>query len=383
MKLEKWEKEPLWLKAITQYLKKKRLPELNGDPETDRWVRIPLEGCVAANDEKTYVDFRRGSENKLLIFFMGGGVSWNEYTAAHPASLYSKDKKIGFYSIHMDLFSDLRLNSGIFEEREDNPFHNWSKLIFVYDTGDFHVGTNDYPYTAQDGSKRILHHHGYINFRKGMERIKEFVPDPESIAVTGCSAGAFGAALLTDDVMDIYPNCKDVISVIDSGFFPLQGWHDIAKDVWKAPEKITERIHSDNIMLDALQALYKKRKDHLKILVTCSIRDADLSRMINYIENGDFSYTADSGKRFQQWFMDVVKQIRETIPEASFYLFNHTERSQKKSGLTKHCILQDPIFYAYRTKGVSCAEWILNALKGKGNDCGLELAEVNDEQTYK
>ena len=170
MKLDSWEKEPLWLKVLTPYLRKKRLPELKGEPEVNQWVRIPLEGCVAANEEKTYADFKLGSENKLLIFFMGGGGSWNEYTAAHPASLYSKDIQNGFYTIHMDLFTDLRLNSGVFAERKDNPFWNWSKLFLIYDTGDFHVGTNDFPYTAQDGSERICHHHGYINYRKAMEK---------------------------------------------------------------------------------------------------------------------------------------------------------------------------------------------------------------------
>ena len=33
------------------------------------------------------------------------------------------------------------------------------------------------------------------------------------IAVTGCSGGAFGAALLTDDVMELYPECGNIISV--------------------------------------------------------------------------------------------------------------------------------------------------------------------------
>ncbi len=379
MKLDKWEREPLWLKLLTPYLKKKRLPELKGNPELNKWVRIPLEGCVAANGERTYADFKLGSENKLLIFFMGGGVSWNEYTAAHPASLYSREKNNGFYTIHMDLFSDLRLNSGIFAEIEDNPFHNWSKLIFIYDTGDFHVGTNDYPYTAQDGSQRILHHHGYTNYRKGMEKVKKIIPNPEYVAVTGCSGGAFGAALLTDDVMNVYPECRNVVSVIDSGFFPLNGWHDIAQNVWKSPEEITERIQSDNITLDGLQALKKERKDRVKILITCSPKDEGLSRMINYIENGSFTFTPESGTRFKKWLSELAEQIRKTVPDTGFYLFDYAEKSQKKNGLTKHCILQDQIFYDYRIDGISCAEWIKAEMNGKSNDFGLNLLEDKDE----
>ncbi|MBR2811188.1 MAG: hypothetical protein IKD69_07395 [Solobacterium sp.] len=375
MKLDSWEKEPLWLKVLTPYLKKKRLPDLKGDPEINRWVRIPLEGCMAANGEKTYADFRLGSENRLLIFFMGGGVSWNEYTAAHPASLYSKDRNLGFYTIHMDLFTDLRLNSGIFAERKENPFMNWSKLILIYDTGDFHVGTGDFPYTAQDGSKRVCRHHGYVNYRKAMETVRQFIADPECVAVTGCSGGAFGAAMLTDDVMDLYPDCENIISVIDSGFFPLEGWHDIAENVWQAPEKIAGRIHSDNITRDALQALSRERGDRVKILAACSIRDEGLSRMINYIENGSFTFTKESGTRFQSWFAKTVKEMKETIPQAQFYLFDCPQKSQKNTGLTKHCLLQDPVFYEYRIDGISCAEWIKEAISGRHEDIGMNLLE--------
>lgn len=380
MRLEQWEKEPLWLKVLTPYLKKKRLPELEGKPETGKWVRIPLEGCLAANDEKTYADFRQGSENKLLIFFMGGGVSWNEYTAARPASLYSKDRNLGFYTIHMDLFTDLRLHSGIFAERKENPFLAWSKLILIYDTGDFHAGTGDFPYTAQDGSQRICHHHGYTNYRKAMEMVMKFVPDPECIAVAGCSGGAFGAALLTDDVMELYPECENIISVIDSGFFPLEGWHDIAENVWKSPAKITERIHSSNITMDVLQALNREHQDKVKILVTCSIRDEGLSRMTNYIENGEFTFTKESGGRFQEWFTGTVKEMKETIPQAQFYITDCPEKKQKKTGLTKHCLLQDPVFYDYRIEGISCAEWIKEAILGKHEDHGMDLLEDTDEQ---
>lgn len=380
MKLDQWEKEPLWLKVMTPYLKKKRAPELKDEPETGKWVRIPLDGCLAANGEKTYADFKKGSENKLLIFFMGGGVSWNEYTAARPASLYSKDRNLGFYTIHMDLFTDLRLDSGIFAERKENPFRDWSKLILIYDTGDFHAGTGDFSYTAQDGSQRICHHHGYTNYRRAMKTVMKFVPDPECIAVTGCSGGAFGAALLTDDVMELYPECGNIISVIDSGFFPLKGWHDIAENVWKTPAKITERIHSENIALDALQALNKEHGDRVKILVTCSIRDEGLSRMINYIENGAFAFTRQSGERFQEWFGETVKEMRKTIPQAQFYITECAEKKQKKKGLTKHCLLQDPVFYDYRIDNVSCAEWIREAVFGKQENIGMKLLEEKDEQ---
>ena len=114
-------------------------------PETGKWYRIYPEGCVDANGEKAYANFQLGTENKLLVYFSGGGVSWNEYTAARQTSLYSQNAKEGFYMVHVDLFTDLNGNKGIFENSERNPFRNWHKLMLHYNTGDFHAGDGDYP----------------------------------------------------------------------------------------------------------------------------------------------------------------------------------------------------------------------------------------------
>lgn len=48
-KLESWEREPLWLKLITPYLKRKRFPYLEGEPAIGKWYRIAAPGCVTAN----------------------------------------------------------------------------------------------------------------------------------------------------------------------------------------------------------------------------------------------------------------------------------------------------------------------------------------------
>ena len=56
MKLEAWEREPLWLKLLTPTLKKKRFPRLEGTPEIGRWVRLYADGCLTANGEEVEED---------------------------------------------------------------------------------------------------------------------------------------------------------------------------------------------------------------------------------------------------------------------------------------------------------------------------------------
>lgn len=373
--LDPWEREPLWLKLLTPYLRSRRFPYLDGEAEIGKWVRISGGECVGANGDPTYADFYRGSENKLLVFFAGGGVSWNAYTAARPSSIYARDIQNTFYMIRTDLFTDFRMERGIFESSERNPFRNWSKLVVTYDTGDFHIGTGDFPYTALDGSERICRHHGYTNYRKFMETVQRIVPTPEALLVCGCSGGAFGAALLTDDLAGLYPDCANVTCLVDSGFFPLDGWHDIARDVWQAPEEITDRIHSDNITLDALQALYREQNGRIKILLCSTVRDSGLSRMMNYTKHGAFAFTRESGDELQAWLKDMLHTVRETIPTAGLYLCAVSDHAQKKNGLTKHCLIGDPEVFTERVEGRTCAEWIMDAVNDQIESIGLSKLE--------
>lgn len=374
-KLESWEREPFWLKLITPILKKKRFPALPENPKTGSWYRIYADGCVAANGETTYADFCLGTENRLIVFFQGGGVSWNEYTAARPSSLYSKNMEEGFYMIHVDLFSDLSVGKGILENSERNPFRDWSKLVLPYNTGDFHVGNGDFPYTALDGSQRVLHHHGYRNYRKVMETVAELVPGPDNLLICGCSGGGFGAALLADDLMEIYPHCENVVTLVDSGFFRLKGWDSVAKNVWHTPEKISGKIHSDNITLDALMALHEKRGDRVKILFSCSVRDGALARMQNYINHGQFSFSMEAGMVAQNNLQQMCVALRKYIPGVGLFFFDTPDKQHIKEALTIHCIIGDKTVYEYPVEGTTASQWVWQAVQGDIQQIGLNLLQ--------
>ena len=373
--LEIWEREPLWLKLMTPFLKKKRFPTLPEQPETGKWYRMYAQGCVFANGEAAYADFCPGTENKLLVFFQGGGVSWNEYTAARPSSLYSKNMDEGFYMIHVDLFSDLTAGKGILENSQRNPFRGWSKLVLPYSTGDFHAGSGDFPYTALDGSRRVLHHHGYRNYRKVMETVTGLVPAPDDLLICGCSGGGFGAALLADDLMGLYPTCERVVTLVDSGFFRLEGWDAVAKDVWHAPEEIASRIHSDNITLDALTALHEKQGDRVKILFSCSVRDGELARMQNYIDHGAFAFSKEAGETAQKNLRQMCNELRKRIPAVGLFLFDTPNKQHTKEALTNHCTIGDKTVYEYPVEGLTAAQWVWQAVQGDIRQVGLKLLE--------
>lgn len=362
-------------KILNGLLTLTKFPEIPEMPRTAKWYRITLKDCVTSNGKPYHMGFRKGTENKLVILFFGGGVCWNAFMAARPNSFGGNPDKISFYADDAGLIADLAARIGIhtLSRKESNPFRNWSMIAVPYSSGDFHCGTGDFPYTALDGSEKVLHHHGYTNYRAALrEAIKYIGNDPEQILVTGFSAGGFGTALLTDDVMRSFPNCSDVTSYVDSGFMRYPGWPETARNVWKAPQEIAERIHSDNITLDCLQALKRDHGDRVKIAFSCSIRDVALSEYINYVKKDQLYADRESGVQFQKELTQMCRALQESIPDIALFIFDTPdENAEKKAeGLTKHCIgAADKMI----VDGVSAAQWLWDAACGKPQQIGLHL----------
>ena len=63
-------------------------PKLNGEPKIGQWYSIYPEGAKSSDGSEWYGLMRLGSSDKVIVYFFGGGVSIDEYTAAHPKSLF-------------------------------------------------------------------------------------------------------------------------------------------------------------------------------------------------------------------------------------------------------------------------------------------------------
>ena len=79
-------------------------------------------------------------KNKVLIYFYGGGLSIDSFTASHDMD-YLQD---GFYYAKRPL--DGLEHFGITSSNHDNPFKDYTILLIPYATGDMHVGNNKYHY---------------------------------------------------------------------------------------------------------------------------------------------------------------------------------------------------------------------------------------------
>ncbi len=355
--------------------------ELNGKAKTGELYKVKLDGAISSDSTEWHGFFRKGKENKVLVCFFGGGCSVNEFTAARsnamPGGFYfyqlfdAKNKVLG------EMAYKHFCTSGVLSPDGMNPFHDWTIIVVPYATADFHCGTNDFPYTVLDGSKKTLYHHGYTNVDKLMKAVMPQITEtPEALVITGYSAGGFGAALLSDHVIGFFPKTKNVTVCVDSGLLLNSKWPQVVNDVWKAPKNIAQNIKTDNLTLDCLKALDKKREGKAKILFCCSPRDTLLALSQTLFDRGDhllFNATKKDGDRFQSILKASVKEMQEALPKSGVFIFADLEH--EGGTLTKHTIINTKEVFNKRDQGMSVAQWMMDAVNGKVKSYGLQLLD--------
>jgi len=110
---------------------------------------VTPDGAVTSTGGQWLGAFKKGAENKLVIYFYGGGVSVDDYTAKCG---FSKHGKEFFYFDDMSLWKETAYNcfKGAFgSDLETNPFKDWSTVLLPYTTGDFHIGTGAHSKTLR------------------------------------------------------------------------------------------------------------------------------------------------------------------------------------------------------------------------------------------
>ena len=345
--------------GITVFLKMTILntfPKLEGEPEIGKWYDVPVENAFSSDGSEWHGIFRKGTENKVVVYFFGGGVSITPETSEGGKE---------FYATTM-LAQDFVAQGGIGSSAEDNPFKDWSFIVIPYATGDFHAGTGIY-----EGKKKV-YHTGYNNYSAFIEKIKPYVGEPDTLLVTGFSAGGFATSLLADDVIDRFPSAGNVTVCVDSSLLLYDGWHDTAVDLWKSPTEISDRLTTDNLVLDSLTALYEKRGDSVKILFDCSYRDDTLMQYQSYINTGKMDQTKELGDDFQQDLKEMVFALQANIPNVGIYIWSNGEDADTHN--TQHTIISSNVFDRLGNDR-SVGEWIFDAVNGDVRTYGIELLD--------
>lgn len=358
--------------ALLIYLFVLQYPNLKKDPTIGKWYRVTTSEMKTSKGGKYRAFFKKGSENKVMVYFAGGGVSINEETA--------RDDTYNTTEIFIDMLANVTMNmGGLASDVEGSPFENWSIILFPYATGDFHAGTGEFHYIDHDGKEKILYHNGYVNYTQTMQKVLELagISDPEAVVVTGYSAGGFGAALLADDIFTNYfPTAESKNVLVDASLLLYDDWHTVATDVWQTPKEISDKLTGSNLTLDCLTALHEKYGDGVHLLFDSSTRDGDLAKVQNYLDTGVMDVTEKEADIYQQILKDTIPQFKEN--GVSLFIWDGVAWYDDPRNMTAHTIIATPaVWLPFEEQEQSVAGWLADAVNGDLKDYGLDL--VNKE----
>ena len=299
--------------GLTDYANKK---ELLGTPEIGKWYAITPHNAKTSDGKPWHGLLKVGTENKVIVYFLGGGVSTDAYTAARPHSV-----KDGYYN-NATKDMDFIVHMGITGKQKRNPFRNWTVLVMQYATGDFHCGNGEFSYRNLDGEDDVLYHYGYRDYTEFMKRAMQYVKQPDDLLIAGFSAGGFGVSLLADDVVrNYFPEQKKFTVLVDASLLLYDKWHETAENVWHAPKEISDRLISDNLTLDSLQALSQNYRGRVHILFDCSTRDGALANHQGYFRKGEKTWTDEDGDFIQEALRKMVPELLK-LPDAGVYIWD-------------------------------------------------------------
>ena len=357
-------------------------PVLEGDPVEKVWYKLPLEKGICGDGSPYHIYMKKGSSNRLCIFFSGGGVAWDDFTAARPVT---GGKVItgqpNFYWNNLRPFTQImNINTGITETgRSWNPFDSWCFVVITYATGDFHVGDRDYEYETGDGNRDLVHFRGHRNFQEAMKVAKAYYPEPRKLLIAGDSAGAFAVPALTPEILtEYYPDCRDVTCFSDSALLYFHDWHRTARDVWGADPRIYDAIVTENLILDWYRDLYRLCGDRVRYLYACSVHDYLLSTFYNAVHHKDYSTGREVQAVFADQLADLVAGLKELNPSFGMFINNwrYPVLSIGKGG-TVHTAVRKPYFHIKNDDKATMARWLFDAVNGRVYDVGMDYIQSN------
>jgi hypothetical protein len=146
---------------------------------------------------------KRGTVNKLIVYYQGGGACWDYLTCGVLPVFKDKAGASDNPANAHTGFADFG--------NPANPFRDWNAVFVPYCTGDIHWGdaTQTYVDPFGSGNSVTIQHKGRVNAAVAEKWSREHFVDPDEVFVTGSSAGAYGANLNSIYLQEkVYPSSR-------------------------------------------------------------------------------------------------------------------------------------------------------------------------------
>jgi hypothetical protein len=340
---------------------KSPLPE-----ETHIWYKVPLEGCVCSEGSPYPGFIKRGRETgKLVFYFAGGGLSWNETTADSDHQWRKVfTGRLAFYNTKVGRYAETGLGGILQKDDPANPFNDWNFVYAPYATGDLHFGSGDFPYVDARGRNRVLHHHGARNTAALLKLAVETFPNTETILIAGESAGAFGAVANAPGIVHAFGGIKKAIIYSDASQLRFPGWKGILRDVWKSDPALVEAIPEGDgrLIKQIFEWAWKALGEKAIFLHSNTTCDGILCMVENIMNTGNRKTPPEAIEKFTAGLREDMAALAAEIPQYRYYLTDY--HRNPKTGLTGHTFVRDDALYtkAPMEDGLTAAQWLDNAV---------------------
>ena len=309
------------------------------------WTAISPGGETICSRGTPYTFYvREGSSDNLLIEFQGGGACWNDGTCGLSTPTFDEsvdtedpndNPELGAYGIH-----DL--------ENPDNPFADYDMVVITYCTADVHMGDNVAAYGEGDDAIEV-YHKGNVNATAALDWAYANFDEPESVFVTGCSAGSLGASFHAPNILANYDGVRAAVLGDSAGGyrgdltdqFGTWGTLDILPEFEGFADETLDTLSFNTFWIEpALQfpdvtfAEYNTAGDEVQTF---------------FISLGGFAVE----------YPTALEENLSDIEAAADNFASYT------AGGDVHCIIPAPWFYTYTVGDVRFSDWVADLAAGE------------------
>ncbi len=309
---------------------------LPGRPPVGSWIEVAPGGDTICSRGTEYRFFVRGGDpSRVIIDFQGGGACWDASNCSAAGSLFND--AVGPLSSFTGLIDDGTLG-GIFDP--DAELADWTIVHIPYCTGDIHWGNARTEY----GPDLTIEHRGYVNASAVLEWVYARYPDPDRVFVSGCSAGAYGAALHSAYIADHYTEASVAVLADGGSGIVTDDFLTASLPNWNAQPALPPWIESLQVPLDELSL------PDLYIGIGQYYPDLRMAQTATNWDKDQIFYYVAMGGDAADWssqFRASLDRIQSTIPNFRAYV---------PPG-SVHCATPYPYFHERTVNGVALSEW--------------------------
>ena len=319
-------------------------------PERGRWAEYLPGGdtvCSRGGDYRFYV--RGGDPDKVIVDFEGGGACWDAFTCSIADSIFKDSVRpiADFTSV----IESGALDGLYADHGEDDPFKDWTLIHIPYCTGDIHWGDATQTYRED----LTIEHKGFVNVQAVFSWLQSQFEAPSNLFVTGCSAGAYGAALHSAYLSELYPMSKMAV-IADSGAGVItQDFLERSLPNWNAEANIPQWI--EGLQRPAVDLSLSE----IYIEIANALPEARFSQYTSAFDADQRFYFTAMGGEPSQWHPQMTSSL------ASIESATGNFRSYIAPG-PMHCIIPYGFMYDRVTETtdgeVPFLEWMVDFVRG-------------------